>query len=236
MDPLLEILLPIARLDDRRRALREEYHRIEGRLKRHADANTTAAAEVDRIETELRESRLQMTKLQNDVRTFENRRDAAQRALDAGAGSAEAAERQRDTCTQRIDELETNVLEVMETLEQLDEDLVGAQAKVVEVHAASVKTDEEYRPRLSEIRKEFDDVTAARNKALPNIPRGERTTYDGLIKRKAYALAPVINEACDACRQVVAYQMRSDLKDGRMATCSGCLRWLYLPKKEPEAE
>jgi predicted nucleic acid-binding Zn-ribbon protein len=217
MDPVLEALLPLAAIDERVRALAEQRRRLERKLDKLRSEDDTRRAAVETLTATMAERRKAVT------------------ALEAGMGDAAAAERQRQTCAHRIDDLETEILEAMEQREEDDEALAARTEEAAAAAAAREEGEATMGPELEGVIAESARLVASREEHTPNLPAYEREQYRRLLARKKYALARLVDRTCTACQSTVPYQIRNDLQQGRLVNCENCARWLYLPQEETAA-
>jgi predicted nucleic acid-binding Zn-ribbon protein len=235
MDPVLEALLPLAAIDERVRALAEQRRRLERKLDKLRSEDDTRRAAVETLTATMAERRKAVTALEAEMRRFEQQRDRAVRALEMGMGDAAAAERQRQTCAHRIDDLETEILEAMEQREEDDEALAARTEEAAAAAAAREEGEATMGPELEGVIAESARLVASREEHTPNLPAYEREQYRRLLARKKYALARMVDRTCTACQSTVPYQIRNDLHQGRLVNCENCARWLYLPQEETAA-
>ena len=228
MDAVLESLIPLADLDDRRRGLRERARSSDRKLAGGAKKRDDAIGLRDEIDQRMKERRAATAIQEKELRRFEQQRDRANKALESGMGNAEAAQRQIDTCSERIDELETEILEAMEVREEDESALAAAKTAVEEAITALAEIEAQHRPILEAIAAEIADVDAQRATHIATLPAYERRTYEELTKRKGYALSAIVDRTCSACQNTIPYALQNDLRQGRLITCETCHRWLFF--------
>lgn len=228
MDAVLESLIPLADLDDRKRGLQERVRSSDRKLANGAKKRDEAIALRESIDARMKERRAVTAKQETELRRFEQQRDRANRALESGMGSADAAQRQIDTCSERIDELETEILEAMEVREEDEEALAAAITAVDTAIQTLVDIEAEHRPILAELHSELADVDTRRATYISALPSYEQRTYQELTKRKGYALSAIVDRTCSACQNTIPYAMQNDLRQGRLINCETCHRWLFF--------
>jgi predicted nucleic acid-binding Zn-ribbon protein len=229
-DPIFGQLAEIAKYDDRRIEIIEKGRHLKRKLT-SAKAKQEDAAEALTAHQAARAAlRKQELEFQERERVATQHRSAAMRALEAGAGSAAAAQRQIDSCNSTIDEMETGQLEIFEQQEEaevLEAKLVSALEDATHAHDA-LSADLE--PRLTDLRAKLKAVTGERKPLVEALPRSERGAYEQLIKLKKTALSKINGDACSSCRHVLPLQRLNDVRDGARVVCAGCARWLYTPR------
>lgn len=229
MDPYLEALMPLAVLDDRLAVISDRL-RHQGRKRTALDqAVADATARVAAADARLAELRQDELKHSNEIRRLEGLRDSARNALAQGMGSAEAAERQIERCVALLDEHETAVLEDLEARDTAHAERKGAAATLEEARARLAAEAPAFDAELARLREEQEALQIDRGSRVRSLPKDVQTTYVGLHATRGTALSAMAGDTCSACQHVVPMGRRTDLRQGRLVTCDGCGRWLYLP-------
>ncbi|MCB9665606.1 MAG: hypothetical protein H6732_15965 [Alphaproteobacteria bacterium] len=229
MDPYLASLLPLATLDDRLATLKDQLRHVARKQAALDAACTEAQARLAAAEARLAELRADERKHTDEIRRLEALRDQARSALAQGFGSAEAAERQIARCDALLDEHETAALEDMEARDEVGAERTAAQAALAEAEARRAADGPGLDAQHTRLADEQARLEVDRGSRVRALPREVQGTYTGLhTQRGGTALAVLEGDACTACRHVVPYQLRNDLKQGRLVTCDGCGRWLFL--------
>lgn len=224
---VVDLLVRIGRHDERLLVLEEAIGRSLRKLKRADQAAAKAQQALDDHTAAQTAARKQRGLWQDELRRFESQKDKGRRMLESGLGSADAAERQIATCEERIDDLETKILESMMEAEEGEETTaqLTEAADAAAEHAADVRN--HARAEVTGWREEVAHHKALQEPLVAQLPRGERRQYDALVAKGKTAIASIDgDQACRACHTVVPHQRRVEVKDGRLATCSGCGRWL----------
>jgi predicted nucleic acid-binding Zn-ribbon protein len=228
MDSILDQLVEIAGYDERRIAIIEQGRYLKRKLATHEKVVTDLDEQLAQL-TEAEAERLRADQqVGREVEQFERRRLQAQRALDTGMGSVEAAERQVETCSARVDELETQQLELMELSESHEAQREGLQRNrdaAEEVHATLLAATN---PVLDKLRADLAKVKKDHKPLLQALPIEEHAAYLQLVKLKKTALAEVKEGACSSCGHFVPLGLLFDVKARRRVVCAGCARWLYI--------
>ncbi len=221
----LDLLFPIARADEALAELRERIHRTEAKVAEAAGAATAQEQRGAAIEVEFGGLRREERKHQEALRKGENLRKAAIDALANGYGDVASAERQRDRCTEIVDESETAILDVLGRRDALQAEADAVTQALMEARANHAKVVGETAPLLQSWRNEAISREAARNRAIEALPSDLATMYHDLRKGRGQAFARLVGDSCAACSRVAPVQKRLDLRTGRVVTCDGCTRW-----------
>jgi len=185
-----------------------------------AGARDTVRAELDAIKDRERAAH-------REIEKYRTRLKRAERALVEGLGSPEAAERQRVQCIEIIDRLETETLEAMEGVEEVQPRLDAAQAKVDAAEAALAGAREVATERIAKAKTAARALQTERDAARTPLPREMLNRYDLLRTRKRPPVVPVQKDACSKCMYTIPQQKLMDVvHHDKIMRCRGCGRWL----------
>ena len=151
----------------------------------------------------------------------------------------ETAMRETDALQKQITAFETQIVEKMDEVEQLEKSLAERSE---EINTLDAKRDEALKTFDSELgsnRKEFEEMSAKRKEVFVTLPDRLAKIYDRMAQRSrdGIAVAEVINGSCSACFMSLRPQMMVEVKRAdQIITCESCTRILYVqPKLENEA-
>jgi predicted nucleic acid-binding Zn-ribbon protein len=226
MDLTLAALVPLARMEERERRLKEDVRQHTRRVATPAEAARKAAEAVAALEAESAGHGRAMPALEAELKSAQDRRDRARTALDNGQISGETAERQVAQLTERMGQLEDTLLAHLDAIEALDTRIGQAKAAAAAASAAAGEAEATWGPQRAAAETELITIDAAREVAVQALPIADRGTFAGLRARKGYALSAVAGDLCALCNTAVPFTKRSDLKAGRVVSCSSCGRWL----------
>ena len=176
--------------------------------------------------TAVEDNRAAQKALQRKIGEFVKRRTSAERLLASGQGDPEAAERQVDRCTALIDDVETEMLELLEAQDALQAALDAAEAEREGAAQHLAGLDDTVPEQVRTLEAEAARLATEQDALMAELPSDLASRYQAWRARKKWAVARVVRNACDACRMEVQPQHRSDLRRGRIAPCRGCHRWL----------
>lgn len=152
----------------------------------------------------------------------------ALRLLETGQGDPAGAQRQLEKSTALIDELETEMLEVMEVEDAQQQACDAAKQAITD--ATSVR--DERADALPGIESTSADElardAAARSPLLDELPSDLRARYESFRAKGRWAVARLERGACNACYKVVQQQHITDIRRGLLKPCMGCHRWLVV--------
>lgn len=222
----LERIVAIDRLDrssDQARRARAAAHQSQ------ADAVAALAAAGDALaaaEAALEANRGAERALSRRLTDARQAQSRALRVLETGVGDPEAAQRQHDRSGALIDELETDMLEI---LEQQDT-LVGARDAASQHQAATRQALAEAEAAVPPAEAAAEAVltadASARAPLWSALPAELQQRYDDQRAKRRWAVARIREKACNACNTVVQQQHVADLKRGLIRPCMGCGRFI----------
>lgn len=168
--------------------------------------------------------------LNRKLESYQKRLARAKKSIDTGTASDfRLAQAQVEQCTAIIDEVETELLEVMEQLEDAQE--LEKRAQNGEAHlrhrleAAEKKHDE----RLPTLKPEFEGATSVRDAAREGLWRDSLSRYDMLRKKKLAVFAYGDGATCSGCHSGMDGTRYSTLhRDVELVTCRHCGRFLRM--------
>ena len=190
-------------------------------------------------ETLLQKVIVEEAAVQQDLDRYIVRRDRTAKLLEGGSElDYVTVERQLLQCTEKVDELENAVLELMEQRDQhigriahlgtemsrLEDDRTAAHAEWVRVGRIA--------------RTEIETLTPRRVAALSELTRDQAVVYEDFRKRTKAPVAVFGGHSCGVCHVSAGSQVYLEVSQGRRVhQCRGCNRWLLpAPELDEEAE
>jgi uncharacterized protein len=150
----------------------------------------------------------------------------------------ETAMRETDALQKQITAFETQVVEIMETLEGVEKELEERAEEISTLDGKRSAALSEFDKTIAVDKAEFDKETAHRKTAFETLPERLAGVYDRLAQRSrdGIAVAEVINGACSACYMHLRPQVQVNVKKGdEIIVCENCSRIMYMPKRGAEA-
>ncbi len=151
----------------------------------------------------------------------------------------ETAMREIDALQKQVGTLETKVVELMGSVDEVEKEL---ESRAEEINTLDAKRDEALSAFDSEVaanQAELEKVSAKRDEVFTTLPAQLASVYDRMAQRSrdGIAVAEVVNGSCSACNMSLRPQMNVEVKRGdKIITCENCARILYIPTpKEAEA-
>ena len=198
----------------------------------------TFAAEVEHLEEQRTQCASQQAEVQRDLDRYIARRDRAKELMKGGhALDFGTVQKQVEQCSEKVDELELEVLQFMEQRDQLTSEIEANAAGQVTARNARAEANETWRTRGGQIRSAMEQVWPARQAASQELTRDQQVRYEDFRKRGLAPVAPITGNTCGACHVVVVSHMRMEVRSGkRLHTCRGCRRWLLSPEDANELD
>ncbi len=148
----------------------------------------------------------------------------------------ETAMRETDALQKQISAFETQVLERMTEIEEVEKILAERSEEIDSLETNRKKALKEFDKALAANRQEFEAETAKRHEVFITLPSQMASIYNRLAQRSrdGIAVAEVVGGSCSACFMKLRPQMQVELKaSNKIMTCESCTRILYIA---PEAE
>ena len=229
MERPIDILAALAVEDDTIRDAERKRASARARVPNAQAKADKAQATLDAADKALADHAQQEHATERKVEEYQTHLSRAIRALETGAGDADAAERQRVNCLAILDDLETQQLEQMDEREVLEANVVGAKERVAEAQQAVGEAAAACAPAVKE---QTARLMAAKGQAIhlrAQLHAEELARYDALLKRNRRPVSPLVRDTCKACNRVQVARAIQELKRGRLVQCAGCGRWLHAP-------
>ncbi len=241
MSSELEKLIELQKTDTNIRKLKKaiesaEQRRagIEQEFEQHASSIREIQAKRDAAQT----GRAALEKQIAENKTYLERAD---RNLKGSQNQKEyeTAMRETDALQKQISALETQVLERMTEIEEVEKVLAERFDEINSLEANRAAALKEFDKALAANRKEFEAETAKRHEVFILLPAQKAAVYNRLAQRSrdGIAVAEVVGGSCSACFMKLRPQMQVNLKTSdKIITCESCTRILYLaPAPAPES-
>jgi predicted nucleic acid-binding Zn-ribbon protein len=219
-------------LDTSIRKLEKDLEAIPERRAEIENEFDQRAFEIRALENRCDEAKLNRARLENEVVEQRGRAERAERNLMSSKKQDEytAAIREADAARKQISALETQILELMESLEQAE----GALRERTD-EIASLNSDREARLKA------FDEETRAqsaqlvtaraeRDQLFGNLPKAMSALYARISARirDGVAVAEARNSSCTACFMALRPQVMANVRRGaEVIICDNCSRILY---------
>lgn len=212
--------------DQRRASIEQEFEQHAFEIREIQNKSETARAERAKLEAEIAEAK---TQLERADRNLKNAQDQKQ---------YETAMRDADVLHKKISALETEVLEKMTTIEEVEKVLGERAEEISSLEGNREKAVSEFEAELVKNKTELVSETKSRAKVFETLPKNLAGVYDRLATRSrdGIAVAEVKNGSCSACFMKLRPQVLVEIKmSNQIITCESCTRILYIVSERQTA-
>jgi len=232
----LEQLIALQNTDINIRRLQSDIEAIPQRRAEIEKEFDQRAFEIRALETKRDEARSERVRLEAEVEETRAHAARADRNLMSAQNEHEytAAIREADAARKHISQLETQILEKMETIEQAEGVLKEREPEVVKLRA---EMEERVRAFEEQTRTQTEELAARRaerERLLAALPKQMSALYNRISARirDGIAVAEARNGSCTACFMALRPQVMAEVRRGdEVIICDNCNRILYyLPE------
>ena len=226
MSPDLDTLCTLDRIDG---DLHQVQRQLDARARDHQNAREdldSAHERVQELEAQAKQAKAAEHEAQRSLKRYQDRKASAQRALDTGVGDYEATMRQLDEVGKILDDLETTILEQMETQDSLQHAIAQAKDLVAQREIKLQEADAEKPERIATLEAQRAALQAERSSQMSALPSDLAERYEAFRVRGRRAVAYIVDKACNACNRDLMPQQFIELGRDRLITCRNCKRWL----------
>jgi uncharacterized protein len=233
----LELLLELQGTDSRLRRIEHQLDDLPEQ--QQLDASVERVAELGRehddVRVELDRAAAGQRQLEREIDVLTQRRDAERTRLYGGAVAnareLKAVEAEIETTVRRIDEHEELLLEVMETVDELQRRADGlAATQAAERELVETRTEDRDRA-AKELIAEQAELAAVREAEAEQLPSELLSRYEQAAARAGgTGVGKLVGNACTACRIELSMADVGQLYAGPpLTTCPQCRRLLVVP-------
>ncbi len=226
---LQEIDKKLDALEQAKGDLPQIVRELEARLEEHQQELSRRQGELEDIRKQKRQAEREISRLTESKKKYEEQLYAVttNKEYDAVTLEIEAA-------AQKIDELETEVLELIDKEE-------GLGQEVQELEQAINKLEDEHRKQSAELKEKIDAnakieerLRAEREALVQKIRVDFLQRYEKIRGRKdGLAVVPIIRNSCGGCFTHIPPQRTMEVRDGdKIISCESCGRILFWQDEE----
>jgi predicted nucleic acid-binding Zn-ribbon protein len=233
-------LIALQHTDTNIRRLEAELNAIPQRRAEIEKEFEQRAFEFRAIETRRDGARSERTRLEAEIAETRTKAQHADRALMSSTNEKEyaAAIREADAARKHISELETKVLEQMESLEGAEKEIGEHEPQIAGLR---MELEEKLKAFEEQTRTQADQLTALRSereRMAAELPKPMAAMYNRISTRirGGVAVAEARNNSCSACFMSLRPHVMSQVRLGEeIITCDNCNRILYyVPAEHPQ--
>jgi predicted nucleic acid-binding Zn-ribbon protein len=236
----LEKLIDLQKTDSEIRRLKQSLNSADARraeLEREFEKHAFSIREIQERRDRLRGERAELDKHIAENKTYLER---AERNLKHAQNQKEyeTAMRETDALQKQIGAFETQTLENMTALEEVEKEIEGRAEEINTLDQKRVEAIAEFESQMEKDRADLAKVEGGRDAVFKTLPANLAAVYNRLTQRSrdGIAVAGVVNGSCSACFMALRPQMLVEVKRGeQIITCESCTRILYFAPADTSA-
>jgi uncharacterized protein len=237
----LEKLIDLQKTDTNIRRLKQQIETAEQRradIEQEFEQHAFSIREIQGKRDKMQAERADLEKQIAENKTYLERADRNLKHAQ-NQKEYETAMRETDALQKQIAAFETQILEKMTVVEEVEKELEERADEINTLDAKRAAALKEFETALSKSKKEFDADTKKREEVFTTLPTQLASVYNRMAQRSrdGIAVAAVVNGSCSACFMSLRPQMQVEVKRGdQIITCESCTRILYMPRQEETSE
>ena len=237
----LEKLIDLQKTDTNIRRLKQQIETAETRradIEQEFEQHAFSIREIQGKRDKLNAERADLEKQIAENKTYLERADRNLKHAQ-NQKEYETAMRETDALQKQIAAFETQIVEKMTALEEVEKELEERAEEINSIDGKRAEALKTFERDLAVSKKEFDADTKKREAVFVTLPAQLAAIYNRMAQRSrdGIAVAAVINGSCSACFMSLRPQMQVEVKRGdQIITCESCTRILYTPSKEETNE
>ena len=211
--------------EHRRASLEQEFEQHAFSIREIQTKRDTAQATRADLENKIAENKIHIERSNRNLKNAQNQKEY------------ESAMRETDTLQKQISALETQVLEKMTEIEEVEKILTDRADEINSLESNQTAALAEFDAELAKNKQEVAAEIEKREKVFQTLPPQMASVYNRLVQRSrdGIAVAEVVNGSCSACFMSLRPQVQVELKTSdSIITCESCTRILYV-SSEPKA-
>ena len=213
--------------DERRAAIEQEFETHASSIREIQARRDKAQAGRADLEKQIAENKTYLERADRNLKHSQNQKEY------------ETAMRETDALQKQITAFETQVVEKMTEIEEVEKVLAERAEEINSLEANRDEALKKFDAEIKAFRKQFESESEKRQKVFVTLPANLAAVYNRLAQRSrdGIAVAEVKNNACSACFMALRPQRQVEVRRGNeIITCESCTRILYSPSKAPQSE
>lgn len=205
--------------EERRAVIEQEFERHASSIREIQATRDKANAGRADLERQIAENKTYLDRANRNLKGSQNQKEY------------ETAMRETDALQKQISTLETQVLERMTEIEEVEKILTERADEINSLESNRKKAVSDFEKELAADQKELEKELKNRHQVFTTLPAQMASVYNRLAQRSrdGIAVAEVIAGSCSACFMKLRPQMQVELKTtDRIMTCENCTRILYV--------
>ena len=233
MNSELQKLIALQKTDTNIRRLKTAIETAEQRRANIEQEFELHASSIREIQGRRDKSNAGRADLERQIAENKTYLDRADRNLKGAQNQKEyeTAMRETDALQKQISALETQVLERMTEVEEIEKVLAERSEEINSLESNREKAVTAFEKELNTDKKELEKELKSRHEVFTTLPAQMASVYNRLAQRSrdGIAVAEVVGGSCSACFMKLRPQLQVELKTtGKIMTCENCTRILYV--------
>ena len=228
-------LVKLQARDDQIRALETRLAEIPKEVEELEREIATEKKNLKAAEDALAESQKQQRAAEGELSTAEEKASKYQEQLMSVKSNEEykAMQKQIEVTKNEIGDLETKILQGLDTLEELEDQRGERERELKEGQIKVSGMEKELDAEKAKLEAELAERQKARKELLSTIPEDLFEEYQQIAKtRGGVAMAAAVEERCQVCMVRIRPQVFYELRHGDKHNCGSCTRILYYLEEE----
>jgi predicted nucleic acid-binding Zn-ribbon protein len=240
MNPTIERLVELQRIDDEIRTHRKQREELATNLDRLKRILAQMGASLDEKRMRLAESNHWHEDKRIELQADNDRINNAKTKLVAVQRTKEyqAMTKELETLRKKYNEDEAELSRLSAVIEETRTAVSAEEAKFAEIQAEVQREDSTSADRLAELDKAIHAVALRKAEVGKNLPKQIVATYERILeKRDGTAVVPVVQGSCTGCKMKLPPQTWVKIQLGKeLFQCSTCNRYLYYTVQASQAQ
>lgn len=212
--------------DERRASIEQEFEQHAFSIRELQGTRDRLHAERADLDRQISENKTYLERADRNLKHAQNQKEY------------ETAMRETDALQKQIAAFETQVIEKMSAVEEVEKELEGRAEEINTLDAKRDTVLKAFDDELGAQKAELDEELRRRNEVFVTLPTQLASVYNRLAQRSrdGIAVAEVVNGSCSACFMSLRPQMQVEVKRGdQIITCESCSRILYMLSADSKA-
>lgn len=210
--------------EERRAGIEQEFEQHASSIREIQLRRDKIQEERASLENQIAENKTYLTRADRNLKQSQNQKEY------------ETAMRETDALQKQIGTLETQAVEKMTAIEELESSLAERADEINSLESNRDAALKEFDEQIGHEREEYEAETKKRREVFVTLPAQLASVYNRLTERSrdGIAVAEVKGGSCSACFMKLRPQRQVEVKRGsEIITCESCSRILY---NTPEAK
>jgi len=237
----LEKLIDLQVTDTNIRRLKKSIESSEARragIEQEFEKHAFSIREIQNKRDTLQAKRMDLDKQIAENKTYLERADRNLKHAQ-NQKEYETAMRETDALQKQINAFETQVIETLTALEEVEKEIEERSEEINTLDAKRTEALKAFDTELAAAKHELESETKKREKVFVTLPAQLASVYNRLAQRSrdGIAVAEVVNGSCSACYMQLRPQVQVNVKKGdEIITCESCTRIMYIANRGAQIE